>query len=342
MSDFDAYSILPGKSSLYSRDEASLKTRITRKITVDIPIVASPMSTVTEFKMALKVAEFGGVGVIHRYMTPGEQATQIQKFRKEAQLALNNGLGYKVGGAIGSNNKDHRVDALIDAGADFLMGDVANGWTDSSLELMKYIRKTYGDDVQVISGNIATSDAADELSRAGVDGFRVGIGSGSVCITRQVAGVGRNQLVAINEIHERRPEIPITSCGGIRYSGDIVKALAFGAESVIIGRLFAACDESPAKRLADGRVIYAGMASYFAEQARVERTGENPDDIFHLTSPEGKEDILEPVGPVRDVLLGRGGSKPLGGLLPGIRTGMSYLGARSIPEFQKVAKWEPA
>lgn len=328
--DFDLFSILPAYSDLPSRERIDVSTRITRRVKAELPIMASPMSAVTETKMAVEIAKLGGIGVIHRYLTASEQANMVALTKKTLDADHYPDMQC-VGAAIASNNKDGRVDAVIKAGADFLVGDVANGWTQASIDLLRYIRKTYGDVIQIISGNIATEDAARELYSEGIDGLRVGIGGGSVCITRQVAGVGRNQLAAIKKIHEAVPSLPLISCGGIRYSGDIVKALAAGAESVIIGRLFAACDESPAPRLADGQIIYSGMASYFSEQMRVERTKEDPSGIFHLTTPEGKQDMLKPAGPLKDVVAR---------LVGGLRAGMGYLGARTIQELQERAIWE--
>ena len=322
-SDFDRYTILPGYSTLSSRAEVDLSTRITADFRSNLPFMASPMSTVTKARMAIAIAKVGGIGAIHRYLKPIDQHEEV-RLVKEA--------GYPVGAAIGATKNEERVDALMkEPRPDFLIGDVASGDMESCFELLEYIRKTYGDEIQVISGNIATARSAEHYYTAGVDGFRVGIGAGSVCITRQVAGVGRNQLIAIKEIHDAFPEIPITSCGGVRYSGDIVKALAFGAESVVIGRLLAACDESPANRLMSGQVEYFGMASYFAEKQRAELTGEDPSAIHHLVAPEGKSDMLEPAGPVEKVIASLAG---------GVKAGLAYLGARTIPEFQKVARWE--
>ena len=318
MSDFDLFTLIPQESNLMSREEASLATRITRKFTAKLPIIASPMSTVCETRMAVSMRRLGGTGAIHRYMTLQEQAKMVQ-----------DAIG--AGAAIGANGMEKRVDALVREQANYLIGDVAHGDSKACYDLLKYIRRTYGDDVQVISPNIVTKEAAGRYNSLGIDGYRVGIGAGSVCTTRKVAGVGRNQLRSIAEIHEAFPQIPITSCGGITGSGDIVKALAAGAESVVIGRLFASADESPAPRLEDGRILYAGMASYFAEKMRTERTGEAESSIFHIRSPEGKQDILDPTGPVEKTVIE---------LMGGVRAGMAYVGAKTNKELQQKAIWE--
>lgn len=321
-SDFDRFTLIPQYSDLHSREEVNLSTKITHQVETALPLVASPMSTVTEERTAITLAKLGGVGVIHRYLPTDEQAEMVAEVRQ---------AGYKVGAAIGANKMESRVKALVDAQVDFLVGDIAHGDSASWFDLLKWIRKEYGDDIQVISGNIVTVEAARRQVEIGIDGLRVGIGSGSVCETRKVTGVGRNQIKSIAEIHGHFPRVPIVSCGGVRQSGDIVKALAAGASSVIIGRLFASCDESPAPRLNDGRVIYAGMASRFSEEMRLKRTGEDPKDIFHLTTPEGKQDLLDPTGPVAD-LVNR--------LAGGVRAGLAYVGARTIPELWEKARWE--
>ncbi len=323
-SDFDMFTLVPQYSDLKSREEANLRTALVTTIGIDIPIIASPMNTVTESKMAIKMGELGGIGFIHRYMTIEEQCKELCKVEH-----------CNVGASISTNSRP-RIDALIKAGVDALILDVAHGDTKACLDTIKYVKKNYG--TSIISGNIVTANAALRLAEAEVDGLRVGIGAGSVCTTRMVAGVGRNQLKALATIkrimNDSDYTIPILSCGGIRDSGDIVKALAAGASSVIIGRLFAPTDESPAPRAnKDGKqvVVYGGMASTFAETLRAEKEGINPADIFHITTPEGKEEFLEVVGPVENVVKR---------LVGGIRAGMAYLGARTIPELQRKAFWE--
>lgn len=323
-SDFDKYLLLPCQSSLKSRNDVNLATRVTKGLYMGIPIMTSPMNTVTEARMALAIAKWGGVGIVHRYMTPKEQAIQIETFRGGSSER------FLVGAAIGVSDVEERVKALmsIEDPPDFLMFDIAHGDMLTAYDALKFIKRDW--DVPVISGNIVTADAAIRYDEYEADGFRVGMGSGSMCTTRRVAGVGRNQLTAIRKIHEAVPETPITSCGGIRTSGDVVKALAAGASSVLIGSLFASCDESPAPR-EGGKIRYAGMASFFGESLRVARTGEDPNDIHHFVAPEGMSALLEPTGPLHATVER---------LLGGVRAGFAYLGAENIEELWRNARWE--
>ncbi|MEK6882030.1 MAG: IMP dehydrogenase, partial [Nanoarchaeota archaeon] len=214
-------------------------------------------------------------------------------------------------------------------------------------DFVKTIKKDY-DYIKIISGNIVTTEAARRYYDAGIDGFRVGIGIGSGYITRTVCGVGYNQLLAIKEIKERFPDIPIISDGGIRNSGDIVKVLASGADTVLVGGLLAVAQESPAERInkiayinnsfsgstrneIKSFVRYYGMASKYAEEKRIKRTGEDATDIIHLQAPEGKEVYLEDSGESVKAIINR--------LIQGMKMGMAYLGAKDIQELRKKAKW---
>ena len=320
--DFDEYTLLPAYSSVDNRNDISLSTRLTKKLKLSIPLVSSPMSTVTELDMALAMSWHGGAGVIHRYMPIKEQAHQIHQFRKQSK-----GI---IGAAIGVKDGMERIKFLESTHPpNFYMFDIANGDLKECYDITE---EASSKDIEIISGNIVTHTAAKRYAEAGIAGFRVGVGSGSVCTTRRVTGFGRNQVLAIQYIHDYFPDIPITSCGGIRYSGDIVKALAFGAESVLIGRLFATCDESSAPRLPDGRITYGGMASFFSENMRAERTGEKLSDIHHSIAPEGVHEILESTGPV---------AKTIERLLGGIKSGLAYYGgSRHIKEFQEKIRYE--
>lgn len=320
MSDYDSVHILPRYSDLKSRDEVKPYWSFDRdpEPTFENPIVGAPMSTVCELGMAMALDSLGCVGVIHRYLSIEDQCEQIA-------TAID--LSYKVGAAFSSNDKE-RLAALARSSATFLMGDVAHGDTESFSDAVKYLRDS-GFGGGVVSANIVTVDAAHRLFRSGCDGFRVGIGSGSVCITRSVTGAGRNTLQAIRDIHDDFPHTPILACGGFKTSGDMVKALAAGASAVIVGRLLATCDESPAPRL-DGKVIYAGMASYFAEEERARKSGE-PLANYRQAAAEGRHELLEPTGPV---------SKTIAQLVGGIKAGYAYVGARTTAELHEVAEFE--
>ena len=317
--EFDHVTILPRHSELSSRKEIDLTTDYGGGLLLSNPLVSAPMSSVTELNMAVAIAELGGIGCIHRYMNPVEQIKQIT-------VVNNHGLPILV--AI-SSKQNLQLDILLRTRVDGFMIDVAHGDTKASIDLVRYIRATHSD-IPIISGNIVSQSAADRLAKAGITAFRVGIGAGHACVTRRVSGIGRNQLKAIYEIH--KVGLPILACGGIRHSGDIVKCLAAGASGVIIGRLFSTTTESSAKRLA-GKVIYAGMASYFAEEERAAATNE-PRESFQQDCAEGEHQFLEETGSLRDTVHT---------LCGGIRAGLAYLGVKSIRELHSIKseiEWE--
>lgn len=353
-SDYDTMWLVPQYSTLESRDDITLDT-IFGNVKLKHPIVSSPMNTVTETHMATFMAASGGLGIIHRYMTEQEQADQVRKVRN---------VGLPVGASISVNNQEKRIDSLYNADVSVLTMDVAHGDMEQCYKLVKYIKKLYDDDIDVISANIVTTEAAERYYASGIDGFRVGIGAGQSCTTRITTGIGYHQLVAIKEIRERFPEIPIVSDGGIRNSGDIVKCLAAGAETVFIGRLLAPTDKSPAERVVHDHlgqqtyydstektykqtlcnlcadynleygknyVIYAGMASEYAERKRINRTGENASTIAHLESPEGRTVYLPDTGETTEAIVNR--------LVGGVKHGLAYIGAKDIKELQEKAVW---
>jgi len=236
-------------------------------------------------------------------------------------------MGGFVGAAFSASDT-HRTRLLASADIDILMGDVAHGDSKAFYEAVRAIRES-GFAGLVASANIVTVDGARRSIDAGCDLLRVGIGAGSVCETRTVAGVGRNTLKAIREIHAAYPDTHIIACGGIRNSGDIVKCLASGASAVLVGRLLAGCDESPAPKLGD-KAIYAGMASYFSEELRASQDGANA-SAWRQTAPEGKHELIDRTGPAGDVIKR---------LVGGIKAGCAYVGARSISELWQKARFE--
>jgi len=242
-----------------------------------------------------------------------------------------------VAAAIGvKENEIYRAKLLIEAGADAIVIDVAHGHTTMCIETIKKLKNLYGDDVQVVAGNVATAEGVEDLASAGADAVKVGVGPGSVCTTRIVAGVGVPQLSAILECGEaaEKMDIPIIADGGIRESGDIVKALAAGASSVMIGRLLAGTDESPgAVIVKNGRryKIYRGMASIYAMLGREFRSREEFSEALIDSSEysyyaEGVEAYVPYTGSASEMIKK---------LLAGLRSGMSYLGARTIDEMKR-------
>jgi len=284
---FDDVLIVPQKSRLDSRKHASLGTWLTYGRYLKIPIISANMAAVTEYKMAQEMARLGGFGFIHRFMTPEENVKQFLR-------AKDSGAG--IGVTIGLDDMK-RFNLLYAAGAKVFLLDVAHAHSNRVLKYVENLKRPA--ETALIVGNIATAQAVQDFEAVGVDGLKIGIGPGAACTTREVTGAGRGQLTAIMDCAEVA-NVPLIADGGIRNSGDIVKALAAGASSVMLGRLLAGCSESPEPG------GYWGNASHRMNGHRM---------------PEGVEGTVPSTGTLEDTL------KPL---LWGIRSGMSYAGATTI------------
>jgi IMP dehydrogenase len=437
---FDDVLLIPARSQILPKD-VSLKTRLTKKITLNVPLLSAGMDTVTDSRMAIAVAREGGIGIIHKNMTIEAQADEVDKVKRsengvivdpfhlgpdntvqeavqlmehyhisgvpvtdprgklvgivtnrdvrfesnydqpisnimtaknlvtapegttlpEAQQIMKkykieklpivdkNGLlkglitikdikkniefpnaakdargRLLCGAAIGvTENVLDRLAALIKAQADAVVLDTAHGHSEGVLRLVEKIKKAYPD-LQLIAGNVATAEGARALIAAGADCVKVGIGPGSICTTRVVAGVGLPQITAVYDcaVEAAKSDIPIVADGGIQYSGDIVKALAAGASTVMLGSLFAGCDEAPGEvEILHGRrfKIYRGMGSLGAMEAG------GKDRYFQSEArkfvPEGVEGRIPYRGTVKEVVYQ---------MLGGLRSGMGYCGAPTI------------
>jgi IMP dehydrogenase len=450
---FDDVLLVPKRSPIVSRSETDLRTKLSRNITLNIPIISANMDTVTESGMAMALAREGGVGIIHRFMTIEDQVDEILRVKRsesvmieqpytikpditvaEAKKAMAeygvSGLLVEEGGKLAGiitrrditfekNNKRkvselmtkevitakagttieeakeilheqrieklpvidekhhivglitskdilkmdqyphaskdkkgrllvgaavgvkgdylERAEALLDAGADVLVVDIAHGHSENAINTVHMIKKAFPN-CELVAGNVATGDGARDLIKAGVDAVKVGVGSGSICITRVVTGSGVPQLTAIlDSVREAREhDVPVISDGGIRNSGDITKALAAGSSSVMVGSLFGGTDESPGKTLVkNGKKfkMYRGMASFYASLGRKYRE-EGPqvvdsDDLNDYV-PEGIEAMVPYNGSVVEIV------RQLAG---GLRSGLSYCGAKTIAEMQKNAEF---
>lgn len=306
---FDDVLLKPGYSEVLPKN-INVSSRLSKNVKLEIPIVSSPMDTVTEAEMAIAMAREGGIGIIHRSMSMEKEADQVRRVKEE---------GLKVGAAVGVFDQA-RVSALVDAGVDVIVIDTAHGHSKNVMESLKAYKRMV--DVDVIAGNIATKEAAEDLIAAGADGLRVGIGPGSICITRQVAGVGVPQLHAIASVADVASEygVPVIADGGIKTSGDIVKAIAAGADCVMLGNLLAgtkeACGELVEK---DGKKfkVYRGMGS----KEVLEKL-----DRYSKLVPEGVSGLVPYKGSVREVL-----KKLVGGL----KSGMGYVGASNLEELKR-------
>lgn len=238
---FDDILLLPGYAD-FSRSDISLETRLTKKITLKAPFVSAPMDTVTESLLAIELARTGGIGIIHRNLTISDQADEVKKVIEKGLL-----VGAAVGAGVGFED---RVEALVKAKASVLVIDSAHGYTKQVIDATKHIKKKYPK-MEIIAGNIATGEGAKALIDAGASGIRVGMGPGAICTTRVISGMGVPQVSALIDTVRvaKKYDIPVIADGGIKHSGDMVKALALGASSVMMGSFFASSREAPGKTI---------------------------------------------------------------------------------------------
>jgi len=341
---FDDVLLLPGYSG-FDRSDISLGTRLTKNITLATPLVSSPMDTVTESGLAIALAKLGGIGIIHRNLTIEQQVNEVRAVKKAEQL---------VGAAVGSSRGfETRVAALVEAGVDVLLVDSAHGNAAKVVDAVKHITSNY--DIDVIAGNIATAEGAKTLIDAGAAGLRVGMGPGAICSTRIISGMGVPQLTALFDTFTvaREAGVPIIADGGIVNSGDAVKALAAGASTFMMGRMFAATEEAPGsivhvsadkvpgrfQNIIDGSddytfKTYRGMGSVAAMKRGIEISSE---DEFHGKNYDGDALIAEGVE----------GLVPCSGTVKalvdsfdgGITSGMYYIGARTLDELTENAQF---
>jgi len=449
---FDDVLLLPAHSVVLPRN-VNLTTRLTREISLNIPLVSAAMDTVTEARLAIALAQEGGIGIIHKNMPAESQAAQVSnvkrfesgvvkdpitippdmtvrevlnlihkfrisglpvvegskvvgivtnrdlrfetnldqpirnimtlkerlvtvnegasreeamallhKYRLERVLVVNNDFELRglitvkdiiktsehpnackdeqgrlrVGAAIGvGEGSEERAEVLVDAGVDVIVVDTAHGHSQSVLERVQWVKKRFPK-IQVIGGNVGTAAAAKALVDHGADAVKVGIGPGSICTTRVVAGVGIPQITAIKNVSAALADsgVPLISDGGIRYSGDIVKALAAGANSIMLGGLFAGTEESPGEiELFQGRSYktYRGMGSLSAmQQGSSDRYFQQPEQDSRKLVPEGVEGRVPFKGSVIAVIHQ---------LIGGVRSGMGYLGCETIDDMHAKAEF---
>ena len=318
---YDDVLLLPDASDVIP-SEVDTKTWLTRKIQLQVPLVSSAMDTVTESEMAIAMAKAGGIGILHRNLSIEDQVAYAKKVKAV-------GL---TGAAVGVGDDGFkRAQALIEAGVDVVVVDTAHGHHRGVLEAIEKIKKF--SEVQIIGGNIATRAGAQALINAGADAVKVGVGPGSICTTRVVAGVGVPQITAIMEAYKAcsKAGIPLIADGGLQYSGDIVKAIVAGASSVMLGSLFAGCDESPSELVEiDGEKFkrYRGMGSLGAMQSRGEQKSYSKDR--YMQDDVLSEDKLVPEG-IEGKIKYRGSvTSVIHQLVGGLRSGMGYAGAPDI------------
>ena len=324
---YDDVLLLPDASDVVP-SEVDTKTRLTQKITLEIPLVSSAMDTVTESAMAIAMAKAGGIGIIHRNLPIEEQVKNVKAVKAH-------GI---VGAAVGVGDDGFaRATALIDAGVDVVVVDTAHGHHRAVLDAIARIKKEFPN-LQIIGGNVATRAGAQALINAGADAVKVGVGPGSICTTRVVAGVGVPQITEIMEAHKAcvKADIPLIADGGLQYSGDIAKAIVAGADSVMLGSLLAGCDESPGELVEVGGKkfkAYRGMGSLGAMQSRGDKKSYSKDrymqdDVLAEDKlvPEGIEGKVAYRGPVAEMVHQ---------LVGGLRSGMGYAGSPTIADLQQ-------
>ena len=325
---YDDVLLLPDASDVVP-SEVETKTQLTRSIWLAVPLVSSAMDTVTESAMALAMAKAGGIGIIHRNLSIAGQVTHV-KLVKGASLI--------VGAAVGVGDDGFaRAEALIDAGVDVVVVDTAHGHHRAVLDAISRIKDKFPKQ-EVIGGNVATRAGAQALINAGADAVKVGVGPGSICTTRVVAGVGVPQVTAIMEAAKacQKADIPLIADGGLQYSGDIAKAIVSGADSVMLGSLLAGCDESPGELVEiDGRKYkaYRGMGSLGAMQSRGDKKSYSKDR--YMQDDVLSEDKLVPEGIEGKVAYRGSVAEVVHQLVGGLRSGMGYAGAPNIEALQK-------
>mgnify|MGYP006091159645 CR=1 FL=1 len=323
---FDDILLLPRYSKILP-SETLTESHLSKKIKLKVPFLSSAMDTVTESKMAIAIAKSGGIGIIHRNFSIKKQCEQVYKVKK---------IDLLVGAAMGTGKDDlKRAWSLIDNGIDILVIDTAHGHSKKVLDIMLKIKKI-SSKISLCVGNIATAEAAQKLYNCGADILKVGIGPGSICTTRMIAGIGVPQITALRNVKKavKNKDVKIISDGGIKFSGDIVKAIASGADAIMMGSIFAGTEESPGKKFKIKNKyfkIYRGMGSIGAMSAGSSNRyfQKNYKDKSKFV-PEGVEARVEYKGFVANIIYQLQG---------GLKSSMGYIGAKNLKEIRKNAKF---
>ena len=319
---FDDVTLIPQYSSVLPADTIT-SCKLSSNLNLQIPLISSAMDTVTESKMSITMAKSGGIGVIHRNLSIKKQLIEVLKVKKN---------NYLVGAAIGVGPQDlERAEELAKIKTDLIVIDTAHGHTKKVLNMIKNIKKKLKNSTLCV-GNIATGKAAKFLADNGVDIVKVGIGPGSICTTRLVAGIGVPQLSAVIDVKKalKNYKTKIISDGGIKFSGDLAKAIAAGADAIMIGSLFSGTIESPGKIIKyKGNLFknFRGMGSVGAMNAgSADRyyQKKNKDNTKYV--PEGVEGMVKFKGSVKEIIYN---------LIGGLKSSMGYMGTKTIKDLQK-------
>jgi len=323
---FDDVLLVPKYSNVLP-SETNLNISLGKNLNLKIPFLSSAMDTVTESNMGIAIAKKGGLGIIHRNLSTKEQVKEIKKVKNKKLI---------IGAAVGTANEDLiRAKSILDAGVDLLVIDTAHGHSEKVLKILRKIKKL-AFNIPICVGNIASGEAALRLYNEGADILKVGIGPGSICTTRMIAGIGVPQITAVMEVKKimKSKKIKIISDGGIKFSGDIIKGLAAGADAIMMGSIFAGTNESPGKKFKYKNKFYKsyrGMGSIGAMSSGSSNRyfQKNHKDKSKFV-PEGVEARVLYKGSVHEILYQLQG---------GLKSSMGYIGAKMIKEIQKKAKF---
>ena len=329
---FDDVTLAPNYSQVLP-SEVNTSTNLSKNLSLKIPLLTSAMDTVTESKMAIAMAELGGIGVIHRNLNIEQQISEIRKVKAKKCL---------VGAAVGASPREHlRAQKILKENLDLIVVDTAHAHTKKVGEIIKKIKKLKPKKTSLCAGNVATAEAARYLIKLGVDIIKVGIGPGSICTTRLVAGIGVPQLSAILSVKKGmgKSKCTLIADGGIKFSGDIAKALAAGADAVMIGSLFAGTDQAPGKIIKrNGKLFksFRGMGSIGAmNKGSADRYFQTKQKDTSKYVAEGVEAFVKYKGSVNKIIYQ---------LVGGLKSSMGYLGSprvvdlRKKPKFVKITK----
>lgn len=322
---YDDVLLVPQHSKVGSRVKVDLSTQITPRVKLKLPLVSINMTDVTGVKMAIALGKLGAIGFLHRFVSPEEQAEMVTKTKKEKVL---------VGAAVGIRD-DYlkRAELLVKAGANIITIDVAHAAMQKAIDATRMLKQRFGKKADIISGVVATYEGADDLFNAGADSVRIGVGPGTICITRVETGVGVPQISAVmNAARAARKHNKTILCdGGTKNSGDIVKGLAAGAAAVIIGSQFAGCDEAPGKLIKRKRKnykAYNASTSLIEKKNHIKKIKNNSKN--YLKHIEGVKSIVPYKGSVRNVVAK---------MEANLKSGFSYCGAKNMRQLQKNARF---
>ena len=310
---YDDVNIVPKYSKLESRGDVDLTSRLTKNIELQIPIVSSPMDTVTEFEMAWAISHLGGIGFIHRFMD----------IERQSELVASLGT-LKVGAAVGvTGDYLERAKELVKNGCNVLLIDVAHGHHILVKKAIEEFKNEFGENVEVIGGSIATKEAATDLCEWGADALRVGVGNGSLCETRIRTGVGLPQVTALLDVCPVADEynVPVIADGGVRYVGDICKGLACGADTVMLGSLLSGTKETPGDITKVGEWPNEKLYKKYRGSASID----SKIDRGEYNNVEGNSKIIPYKGKVKRII---------SDIRDGLSSACSYVGVRNILDYQ--------